>query len=332
MSRRSSARRDRRRHLIKSSSPQHLYIVAGLPAATLRVALAWFEGQKNALAKGAPAASNDGQLYPQNLIERLLHSAGEFAIRRRIRGSERPPAPATITLLYVPSSDSERLLSTFDFAVMAVPLTSLISRDESARQRRHDVQAVTDALAEAVEASGSARQNLYAVVERLNRRSDHEALLLPPRNFMTGDHDLAQVFRALRAGERAWNDRFGELGPSVLTHDDIARIPPKATRRVFVDSRGMAFLAAHPSAYHAVEREVQEAWDVDALLNVLRSLYRFGGALPHGFHHDAQRCDGTELDGATFNCGRDGRVSTQGTHANIYPNDFVRARHKARAT
>ena len=220
------------------------------------------------------------------------------------------------------------MLTAFDFAVMALPLTSLIRRDEKARQRRHDAEAVTDALMEATAASGAGRQSLYAVVERLNRLSDQEALLLPPRNFMAGDHDLVPLFRGLREGERVWDDRFAELGPSPLTHDDIARIPPRATRRAFVDSRGIAFLVAHPSAFHAPERELEDGNDIDALLSLLCSLYRFGGALAQGFHHDAQRSDGSALDGANFYCERDGRISAQGAYANIYPNDFVRADRK----
>jgi hypothetical protein len=325
------AKKDRRRHLVQPRGPQQLYVIAGLPLATVRGASEWLRANvKDAIVQAIPSSSDDGPLYPEALVGQIVRSVGSFAIRRRTKGPERPATPATITLLYVPASDDERLLAAFDFAVMVAPLTSLVSRDDKARQRRHILSAIEQELADASDAAGAVRQGLYEVVQRLGRQADNEAMLLPPRNFAVGDHDLVPAFRAFRLNERAWTDRLPDLGPTDLTHDDIARIPAKRTRRVFVDSRGMAFLIAHQTAYDGPPREAENDEDIGELLSTLRSLYRFGGALAPGLHHDAQRSDGSVLDGAIFHCDRDGRVSANGDYANIYPNDYVRVHKKTK--
>jgi len=92
----------------------------------------------------------------------------------------------------------------------------------------------------------------------------------------------------------------------------------------------MAFLIAHQAAYDGPPREVEDDEDYKPILSTLRTLYRFGGALAPGMHHDSQRSDGSALDGAIFNCDRDGRVSTEGGYANVYPNDFVRVDKKTK--
>lgn len=325
-------RHNRRRHLVQVRGPRPMYVLAGLPRSTIRRAVERLQQLRpEAIVQGLPSATDDGTLYPRVLINQLIRSVGQFAIRRRINGPAQPPAPATITLFYVPSHDDERLLDAFDFAIMSEPLTSLVSRDETQQQRRHSMDAIEAALIDATAPEAPVRQAISEVVRRLGRQTHNEGLLLPPRNFIVGDHDLSPTFRALRQCERPWTDRFEELGPTALTHDDIARIPAEKTRRAFVDSRGLAFLLAHPAAYDGPAREVDESDTVAPIMSVLRSLYRFGGALPPGIHHDAQRCDGSALAGAIMHCDRDGRISADGDYANIYPNDFVRVDQKTKA-
>jgi hypothetical protein len=323
------ARRGTRRRVVQARGPQHMYVIAGLPIATTRRAVEWLsERLPDVLVQGVPSSSTDGALYPDGLVDTLVRSVGEFAIRRRTNGPERPATPASITLLYVPAPDQERLLTAFDFSLLSGALITLLSRDEKFRQRRHVPEAVEQALAEATGAAGELKQSLYTVVRRLSYQSDNESLLLPPRNFKVGEGNLVPTFRSFRLGERPWNDRLHELGPTGLTHEDIKRIPEKKTRHAFVDSRGMAFLIAHQAAYDGPPRELESEDSSVAILSVLRTLYRFGGALAPGMHHDAQRSDGSALGGANFQCDRDGKVSTEGGYANVYPNDFVRVGKK----
>lgn len=302
-----------------------MYIVAGLPKSvhdrTLNALKSRFD---RAIFKGLPSGKDDYRLYPDAYIEALTRSGGEFVIRRRGNGNAQP-APASITLLFVPSVDDEQLLAAFDFSAMLAPLTILSTLDERGRSWRHDPDAAIAALAGSIEPSADAAMNLSRVKERLARRSDSEALFLPPKNFRTPNGDFTAVFRALRRGERRWSDRFEDFGPTALKHDQVPdRVAHQQTRRPFVDDRGMAFFIAHPAAYDGVMREAEDDDPVSGIMGVLRSLYRFGGALEPGIHHDAQRADGSPLGGAQFVCSTKGRISGKSGYANIYPNDYVR--------
>lgn len=315
----------KRRRVVQPSGPQPMYIIAGLPKSVHKDAIDSLQVRlPQAIVKGIPSPSNDGALYSPQLLDILVRSVGEFALRRRANGNAQP-TPASMTLLFVPAPDQEALLRRFDFALMSAPLSALVARDAQYRQMRHDREAVGTALAEAVAASGEARMNLNQVVRRLRFQSDNEGLLLPPRNFLTEDGDLVRTFRQFREGSRAWTDRMEEFGPAQLTHEDVPlRVKGQQTRHVFVDNRGMAYFIAHPTAYDGPPREVDDEEDVGAMLMALRSLYRFGGALPPGIHHDAQRSDGSVLGSAKFHCAEKGPIHGKGGYANVYPNDYVR--------
>lgn len=318
----------KKQRLIQPGSRRELFLLAGLPHSVHARTLAFLEDRLPlALVLGNPAPPTDGALYPEKSVTSLVRAVGEFAVARREKGPARPVAPATITLLYVPSIDQERLLRAFDFAVMTTPLSNLVAVDERYRQMRHDPDAAIAALLAAIDPASESRTALNQVIRRLGYQSSNESLLLPPHNFLTGDGDLVPTFRQFRQGGRPWTDRLPDLGPAALTHADIPkRIPANKTEHVFVDDRGMAFLIAHPTAYHAPPRELGPDEDIRAIASKLRSLYRFGGAIARGLHHDAQRSDGSALGGATFHCEEKGTFNAQGDYANIYPNDFVQPR------
>lgn len=315
----------KRRKQVRARGPRRLYVVAGLPQAVHGRALAAMSARfDEAIIKGIPATSGERALYPQPYVDQLVRSVGEFVIRRRGNGHDQP-APTSVTLLFVPSFDQDLLLRTFDFTVMLAPLTPLAARDALGQQLRHHLGTAEEALSAALSRESEARRNLETVERRLAYRSDNEALLLPPRNFYTDEGDLRPVFRRFLNGQRAWTDRLSDYGPTPLKHEDVPdRIQAQQTRRPFVDSRGVAFFTAHPTAYDGVARELDDGPEPAAILRILRSLYRFGGALEPGFHHDAQRSDGSPLGGATMRCAEKGRIQCDADYANIYPNDFVR--------
>jgi hypothetical protein len=304
-----------------------MYVLAGLPLITHKVAAAFLEGRfSDAIVHAVPANAQDGALYGRLQVETLLQTVGSFAVRRRVNGPDQPAAPASITLLYVPAPDQERLLQAFDFAVLAIPLPTLVAYNEKGRQLRHNQEDVEEAIAGATspEATLHAAREMIAWRISRHKRSD-EGLLLPPRNFLLQDGNLEPYFRQFRSGDRTWDDRLIDLGPSELTHEDLPkRIAGGETRRVFVDSRGMAFLMAHPAAFDGPPRELDESAVPEEIAKSLRALYRFGGALPRGIHHDAQRADGSPLQGATFHCAEKGEFGAKGPYANVYPNDYVR--------
>lgn len=308
-----------------------MYVVAGLPLAVHQRSIAGLRGRlKHAIIKGVPSPGLDGQLYSTRFVETLLRSVGDFAVRRRTNGNAQP-TPASISLLYVPAPDEERLLSALDFAVMPVALEALATYGDRGRARRHDLDEVERALIAAVARGSNARATLAEVTRRLGYRSDDEGLLLPPRSFRLAEGTLTDTFRQFRRGGRRWNDRLADLGPTSLAHTDVPnRIAHQATRRVFVDARGLAFFIAHPTAYDGPPREIDDAYDVAGISSALHSLFRFGGALGPGMHHDVQRSDGSDLRGAVLECDAKGRIEAHGDYANIYPNDFVRVqRHVA---
>ena len=315
----------RRRGIVSPKGPQKMYVVAGLPRSVHKPAVKELQERlQHHIVKGIPSSDSDGQLYSQQFVESLVRAIGEFAVRRR-KNDKKHPTPASITLLYVPASDDERLLGTLDFALMTSPLASLAAFGPSGRQLRHEREAVSAALKDAVAKSSEANQNLNEVKRRLGYMSDDESLLLPPKNFYLEEGSLTSVFKQFRRGERDWKDRLVELGPTPLTWFDVPkRIKQQQTRRVFVDVRNLAFFIAHPTAFHGAKREVEDSSNHRELLSALRSLYRFGGAVTPGLHHDAQLNDGKPLNGASFDCSVKGEIIADGDYANIYPNDFVR--------
>ena len=321
--------RKRRRSVIPRGA-QSMIVIAGLPKATHQQSVDKLGDRfPEAIVVGAPSPLSDGALYSEQTIASIIRAAGEFAIRRRTNGPNQPSAPAKIALLYVPAPDDECLLRAFDFSILPAPLATLAIRNEQGRQRRHILDDVHHAHVEAWSPAGPVREALNNVVRRLAYQSDNEALLLPPRNFLVNGRDLVPIFQAYRRGERLWTDRLIDYGPVKLNHENIGRIEAGKTRHAFVDHRGMSFLIAHPTAYHAPQRQLDDA-GLSEIKSALRSLYRFGGALPSGIHHDAQRDDGSPLCGAEFYCDQEGHVRAEGTHANIYPDDFVRAETKNR--
>lgn len=306
---------------------QAMVIVAGLPVTTHKRSLEKFsERFPDVIVQGTPASKSDGALYPDKYIQQLVHDVGKFIVRRRKNGPQQP-TPAEIHLLFVPSIDQEKLLSEFDFFVMPTPLRGLEEFSWQGQQRRHDFDAAANVLAESFQRSAPARLNLNEVRRRLGYLSDSEALLLPPRNYSTPDGELTNVFRDLRSGNLEWTYRFEALGPSDLTHDDVPnRVAKSQTRRPFIDCRDLAFFVAYPTAYDGNVWEAEEESPQRELVLSLRSLYRFGGSLPQGFHHDVQKKDGGGLRRATFNCARQGLIESSENYANIYPNDVVRVK------
>ena len=322
----------RRRIPAGSGTSAPMFVLAGLPPEVHNFAKSFLEGiRSTAIVVGAPSPQRDGALYPKSLVETLLRATASFAFRRRTKGPEVPLTPKSITLLYVPACDDERLLRAFDFAVWTGALSALAAYGEGGRQLRHNRAALEAALREAAGSNGWSKHEMDQISQRINRLSDREALLLSPRNYHLREAELGRLFLDYRRGLRPVGDRFADLHSVDLTCEDLPRrLGAEEVRHAYVDDREVAFLTAHPTAYHGTVREVEENTPQPQIHSLLRSLYRFGAALPCGFHHDAQPSDGTSFDKFHFFCDEDGDVEISGTHANIYSNDFVRASTKTK--
>jgi hypothetical protein len=306
-----------------------MVVLAGLPPEHHTWAAASLQSSARTVV-GAPSSTRDGPLYPRKVVETLLKAASRFAARRRSQRPADPIHPSFITLLYVRAPDEEALLSAFDFAVLPVPLGLLGVYGEKGRMHRHERTMVAEALRAAFAPGAPANAAAGEVRQRVDRRSEADALLLPPANFRVGGGDLATTFREFRSGVREPGDRFPELVPVALNSNDLPkRLERGEVRRVHVDERDLAFLHAEDNEFHGLPRELPENADSGEHRSLLRRLYRFGGPLPAGFHHDVQRRDGKDMIATPFHCCVAGAVAVSGTHANVYPNDYVRAKGKA---
>jgi hypothetical protein len=107
----------------------------------------------------------------------------------------------------------------------------------------------------------------------------------------------------------------GEMLPAFLDHNE--------RQMIFQDFRGVVFPCARPAELHG-SQEIDTTADASVLRQILRSAYRFGRSLPQGFHHDTQLEGGRHFNQFKFDCSREGELAVTASHANIYPNDFVR--------
>jgi hypothetical protein len=170
-----------------------------------------------------------------------------------------------------------------------------------------------------------AQELIGSLQRRIESRKSAEPLLLPPVNFQLPDQPLKQTFCELTRGVRAWENAMPEGVRAVMF--DCKLLPEfldyQERQLIFRDARGVVFPCARPSELHGAQ-EIDPYAEVSVLREVLRSTYRFGTSLPQGFHHDAQFEGGRHFNQTSFQCSRNGQLLVTASHANIYPNDFVR--------
>lgn len=309
--------------MVPQPSSIPLFVVAGLPKSTeVGVeALIRSAHPKPCAVVRLAAASGDGAIYRRQYVESLLSVVATFAKKRRKDATASPATPGSIRLLYVPAPDEEDLLSAFDFAVMPVPLTELGSRNERGMLLRHDPTALGVAISR-VSTQLTVSAEMFNRVKRIGKR---DPITLPPKNFHLGDsRKMATLFREMRKGLRPWTDRFPELVAEQFDRDSLEPLSGESTQYSFRDGRGVIFFQPPASEFHG-GNWTEDVVDAETATSVLRKMYRFGAPLPPGFQHDAQREKGTKLKGEMFDCEQSGRVEVSGSHANIYPNDYVRA-------
>jgi hypothetical protein len=312
---------------LSSTNAVDLFLLAGLPNPLHQRIEKFFQSLAGTNAKviSHPSPSHNGPFYKKSAVAMLLEATARFAIRRlKNRSDDQSARPKRIALFYVPAADDHILLSAFDFFVFPVPLRDLAKFDESGHQKRHDPQSCEEAVRHGMEVY---RQELIRIgQQRIESRKSSEALLLPPVNFHLEDQRATHTFRELTRGARAWQSALPDgIAPE---HFDNDRLPDflrhQETQMIYKDSRGVVFPCARASEPHGGTEFDHEA-KIEVLCDVLQSIYRFGAALPTGFHHDAQLEGGKHLKDMQFDCSRNGSLAVTASHANIYPNDFVRA-------
>jgi hypothetical protein len=311
-----------------STTPVDLLLLAGLPNPLHKRIEEFLKELAGVYSKviAVSSASYDGPLYRQATVTILLRAAAEFSIRRlKNRGENQPPRPRRIVLFYVPTDDDEQLLSAFDFFVFPVPLRDLAEFDEAGHQKRHDRLVCEQAIRKAFDVYS--RELIGLLQPRIEIRKSSEPLLLPPRNFHLPQRKLQQSFCELTRRTRTWENAMPDgVHPEMFGHEQLpAFLGYQERQLIFRDARDVIFPCARANELHwRPPDDLQPESDVRVLQDFLRSIYRFGTPLPDGFHHDAQLEWGRTFDEMAFDCSRNGVIPVTGTHANIYPNDFVR--------
>jgi hypothetical protein len=314
---------DRRKSKIKQPDTRPLFLVAGLPKSTAGavggIVKSQFGKPCEVIALAAP--TSDHYLYDRDYVRKLAILGAQFAQRRRaIKSKIEVSVPSFVYLLYVPGAGEERLLAEFDFAVFPIALSELGLRDARGRMNRHEVEAITASVRRAMLQQ---REAISEISNRIKLARTKDAILLPPINFhISRAERFSQILLAVRQGHRNWNDRFAELATRRFDRETLSALKAGEVQYCFCDARDIVFFLPWGLHGDLWEGEVS----AETASSILRALYRFGGPLPRGFHHDAQFERPRILKNEVFECSSQGRVQVSGTHANIYPNDYVRAK------
>jgi hypothetical protein len=106
-----------------------------------------------------------------------------------------------------------------------------------------------------------------------------------------------------------------------VTNKELPKLRPGGQKVVLADSCGLLFPG--DQSRHGFGRELESNCAAPEKRDLLRSRFRFGVPLTAGFHHDVQH-GGRDLGGEVFECCREGTLVLKCSHANVYPNDYVR--------
>jgi hypothetical protein len=318
----------RERRKIPPPSSEPLVILAGFPSPTAAIERVVENFRPRARrAVSVPSGFDDRRLYPEWLTLALMRRVCAFASRRLKNDREMVPTPSRILLLYVDSPDSEELLRAFDFCVFPIALRS--DQRPHYKHWRFNPEKSRALVTRALDLADDATKDAWAIKLRVENAKATEPLMLPPANFVFEENrSIEELYRVTRQGRRAWNDPFLEIRQRDFIH---AMLPDYhlggGTKSFFEDSRTVVFPPAKNAEHHGETRYFQhEHPSLEECQSLLRQLYRFGGALRRGFHHDIQRENGAEFGERIFYCREKGWVRLAGAHANVYPDDFIRGR------
>ena len=163
----------------------------------------------------------------------------------------------------------------------------------------------------------------FKIKRRISSVSDRDPLFLPPNNFRTSPTErIADAFKDVLQKRSLWSNRFDYIQRVRVTNEDLRKsIRAGVQKEVLSDIRGLLF--PHDQSAHGIPRELSDGCSLEERKLFMRSCFRFGVPLADGYHHDVQFA-GRNLSGTQFDCARAGILELTCTHANVYPNDYVR--------
>jgi hypothetical protein len=148
--------------------------------------------------------------------------------------------------------------------------------------------------------------------------------VLPGQNFHSPStkEPFQNDLRNFQSNLQEWEKIKHNLTRVKFNAEQLPRCGMKRVK-AYVDSRNIVFCPSESAVMHGELREHGNT--MKEMCHWLEGRFRFGMALPIGAHFDCQREHDKKL-GIDFICNLHGPVKTSAsTHANIYPNDFVRA-------
>jgi hypothetical protein len=297
-----------------------LVVLAGLPHPISAAVARTVEATLRTKVISHPSGNDDRHLYADRTLSALINAVSGFAVRH-LKSQTVPPRPKHIILAYVPAGDDERLLAEFEFFVFPVRLNLLADYDDHGRQHRHSLKTAEEYVVSSLQ---TALREFAEVRRRLSNISDKEPLFLPPQNFRVSRTErLADLFGEILRQRTSWADPLDSIKRVTVTSEGLPRHIRFGMRKtVLSDVRGLLF--PHDPSGHGSLRELPESCSDDERKDIMRSSFRFGVPLRNGFHHDVQFA-GRNLGGERFECCRQGSLELSSSHANVYPNDYVRA-------
>ncbi len=305
-----------------------MVVLAGLPRQTATAAANTVSNTIGPWRSvSVPFEEDDYCLYAsEGAIADLLRQVCGFAEKLQKRNNGNPiPAPSRIVLLYVKSGLSEKLLESFGFSVLPIPLEVPDWAWPKGKHWRFSIENVTNAIRGTLERLLEGPS--AALKERLEARRSSDPLLLPPRNFHLKNGNLLSD-RFLELMESLdWHALEKEIQPVKFTNENFAAYYKKVggkNKRFNVDARGLVFPASNRGMHGPARESLIAQGNSGSLKLLLESAYRFGTPLPAGYQHDVQYPHDKLLSNEQFACSVEGIVSISGTHANVYPNDSVR--------
>ena len=265
------------------------------------------------------STSHGKQLYSKATVEQLIKAVSHY-VSRQLSSHPAPRRPRHLLLAYVPARDEKCLLSEFEFFAFPVRLNRMADYDPSGRQYRHNLDYAKRYVVSSLEKAS--RQFLRSFKRRLASVSDKEPLFLPPRNFSVSKTErMSDIFRTLQQTD-SWSNPIDCVRKVKVTSDDLYKsISTGAHKFVLSDFRSLLF--PHDRKFHGLPPKLSENSSHEERKHFMRSWFRFGVPLMGGFHHDVQFAR-RPLRGAQFECSREGCLKLRCSHANVYPNDYVR--------
>jgi hypothetical protein len=312
--------------------PTPVLVIAGLPKATALAAEGTVNkrnGRWRAIASTFP--ENDAAFYDASALLDLVRRVCAFA-RDQAKDREGVPVPSRLLLAYVQAPDAPRVFEGFGHSAWPIALRDEAPDEgepDAPRHWRHNIETVNQRVAEVLKQAESA--SVEGLRQRLEARRTDEVLLLPGRNFHTGDADrLVSRFQDFMCGATTVDDVAEGINIQRYAFSRLEifyRETGGSNKRFARDARGLVF-ARSERGQHGAHHDVLPAdADLSLLRRTLEGRFRFGTPIqPEGFQHDVQWEKGRPLRDVEFDCAQDGPIRVNASHANVYPNDVVKVR------